>query len=251
MKKEPIAYFSTMLLVLSFLILSPELSVGAEKLPAVWGSEMYAGIQMDSSRNSYSFIGLGVDRIINEQWSFAAKIFPYYMTYEYKSGDNMIKATVPGGKITLGANYYRDNTLIAPSVGFEFKDTHLKPSDPESDTEGQRAGAVFEVYFNRPLSEAVTSELLGSYHTLGDGFWGRARVKNKIKFLSGGNRHNVSIGIEGIGYAGNDYSGYQIGGLLELQKLVEQYSILLASGYRHSQNSTDSIYIGIESYLRF
>jgi len=228
----------------------PEISFSADSNP-VWGSDMYAGSQIDTRSQSYSFIGFGLDRSLNDHLAIKGKVFFDYLTYKYSSDNDIVNAKGPGGKFTLGITYFKPDFFLAVSGGVDTRKTSLSPDDKGSEARGTHTGAVLEAMLWKKLSEAFSAEVLGSYNTSGDNLWGRARFKYTIPEPVSSGRQKILIGLEGVAQGNSDYSSYQVGTILELQRIKENFSVLLNAGFKHNVSIPDSGYLGLEFYHRF
>lgn len=238
----------------SILTLPLEAAGDEDKLSAsvTWGLEMYSGWQADTEGQGCGYIGAGLDRNVSDHWALTAKVFSSYLYYKYESEPGIVKAKAPGLKLQVGTKYFDRGTYLIITGGLDYRDTSLRPDDKGSNVRGSRGGVTFEALYSRDLSERVVVELIGSYSTIGDTLWGRGRLKHLVSSLSGGKTNQkVFVGIEGVGQGNSDYSASQIGAFAEIQRIKEQFSVLLSAGYKHSNSISSLGYIAIEFYRRF
>jgi hypothetical protein len=251
MGKDRHIFFSSLLLSCALTIfLIPSVSYGTDS-NSLWATEMYAGGQADTRGQSYSYLGAGLDRNVTENFALTGKVFLEYLTYKYMTNDMQVDANAPGGRLMFGAKYFRSDLFLTLSAGVSTRDTSLSPDDKGSDVRGTRIGAAVEAMLWKKLSEKFSTEWLGSYNSSDDSLWGRARFKYLLPWFLSSERQRILIGIEGIAQGNHEYSSYQAGTTVELQRIKENYSILLSTGYRTNDSIPNSAYMGLEFYHRF
>lgn len=217
----------------------------------VYGVEMYSGCQIDTHGQGYGYIGAGLDRNVSDHWALTAKIFGSHLIYEYESNADEIKARAPGVRLHAGAKHFDIGEYFIITGGLDYRDTSLSPDDKESDLRGAKTGASLECIYSKYVSERVVLDLIGIYSTIGNFTWGRARLKRLIPSISVNTGRQIFVGVEGTGEGNSDYSGYSIGSLIEIQKIKQRFSLLLAGGYKHTDSISDSCYLGLELYCKF
>lgn len=249
--------FVSSAVILSLSLLSPLLDTacaepGDTNGRSVYGAEMYTGWSMDTEGQWFGYLGLGLDRTISDHWALTVKTFGSYSYYDYESGLRVITAKAPGAKLMIGGKYFDTGVLLVMTGGLDYRDTSLSPDDTGSSVRGSQTGAVFEVLYLKDLTERSVIELLGSFSTIGDSLWGRARYKHLIPSLSKRSSiRKVYAGIEVIGEGNSDYTAYRIGPLFEIQNISKNISLLFDAGYKHTDSVSSAGYFGIELYHRF
>lgn len=243
-KKRTPAYklFTAAGLVLLALAASPS---------AAGAAEMYAGASVDTEGQMYSFVGAGVDRGINQNWAYTLKAVASYLTYEFESGGVRTEAAAPGASISAGVKHWKPGMYLILMAGAGFKDTDLDPDDIHAEVRGGQVGLIFEIVYGTELSRLYSLETVGSYNTLGDSLWGRARLKRLVPSASAGTDRKIYIGTEAVAQGNEDYSAWAAGALLEFREMKKNSSITVSGGYRNNGSIPDSAYIGLEFYKRF
>jgi hypothetical protein len=232
-------------LVICFALISPFFSLPPAAATEV---EIYTGGTVDTRGQGYEYFGLGVGQPLNDHWTFMGKLVGNYLHYEYDSGSPNIKAKAPGARFQIGPKYYSEGRYFILTGGLDYRNTSLSPNDPGSTTKGARTGATVEAIYSQDLVEKLTMDLIVSYSSIGNFTWGRGRFKHLASAKPGVQK--IFVGIEGIGQGNRDYKAQQVGPMVELQRVKEQFSIVLSSGYKHSSAVSHSGYFGIELYYK-
>jgi hypothetical protein len=231
----------------SFLWASP----ASAQEPSGWQGEVYTGISADTQGQGIGYVGGGLARNFRPRWAYTGKVFISYLQYEFDSGGRTIEAEAPGVKLQAGVRYSDARTYLVLTAGLDYRDTDLSPDDRSVEVRGSQTGFVVEAVYGRILTERVNMELIGSYSTLGDTFWGRGRVKHLIESLSDSESRTVFGGVEVVGQGSEDYAAFSLGGLLELRSVRKHSSVLAAAGWSNNDGIPDSAYIRLEFYYPF
>lgn len=218
----------------------------------VYGVEMYTGWSTDMHGQGFGYLGLGIDRTVKEHWAFTSKLFGSYLYYHYDAEPGEIDAEGPGLKLHIGAKYFDPGRFFIITGGLDYRDTSLSPDDRNSRVRGAKTGASVEVMYSDDITDRHVMELLGSYSTIGDSYWGRVRMKCVLSSLPESDQgRRVLAGLEIIGEGNSDYSAFRIGPLVELQLTAKRVSLLLNGGFKHTNDLSGTAYAGIELYRRF
>jgi hypothetical protein len=217
----------------------------------VWSGEIYTGISADTEGQGIGYVGGGLARSVRPQWAYTGKFFLSYLQYEFDSEGRTIEAEAPGVKLQAGVKYSDARTYLVLTAGLDYRDTDLSPDDRSVEVRGSQTGFVVEAVYGRELTEKIGMELIGSYSTLGDTFWGRGRVKHLIESLSDPASRKVLAGMEVVGQGSEDYAAFSLGGLLELRSIRKHSSVLAAAGWSNNDGIPDSAYVRLEFYHPF
>jgi hypothetical protein len=219
-------------------------------LPTVMASELelYTGASVDTRAEGYEYFGIGLGQPISEHWTFMEKLVGNYLHYEYDSGSHTIRARAPGVRFQIGPKYFTEGRYFILTAGFDYRNTTLSRNDPSSKTKGARTGGTIEAIYSQDLLEKLTTDLIIDYSSIGNFTWGRGRLKYLTFAVPG--IQKLFIGIEGIGQGNSDYTAQQVGPMIELQRVKEQFSIVLSGGYKHSSTFSNIGYVGLEVYYK-
>lgn len=210
---------------------------------------MVAGGTVDARGQGYQYYGLGAGAGVSDQWSWMVKIIGNFLRYEYEAGGRTIKARVPGARLQTGPKYFAEGTYLIVTGGLDYRDTSLSPDDKTSPARGAKTGAVLEALYNRDLKENFALDLIGSYQSIDNFLWGRARLKYLISSMPGMQR--LFIGVDGGGQGNRDFTAQQFGAMMEIQRLQEGISLTVSGGYRRSKDTSNAGYFGLDLYYRF
>jgi hypothetical protein len=210
--------------------------------------ELYTGASVDTEAEGYEYFGLGLGQSINDHWTFMEKLIGNYLHYEYDSGPHTIRARAPGVRFQIGPKYFSEGRYFILTAGLDYRNTTLSRSDPKSKTKGGRTGGTIEAIYSQDLLPRLTTDLIIDYSSIGNFTWGRGRLKY-LTFATPGTQR-FFIGIEGIGQGNTDYTAQQVGPMIELQRVKEQFSVVLSAGYKHSSTFSNTGYAGLELYYK-
>lgn len=227
----------------------------------VWGSlfvwpaivmaselELYTGASVDTRGQGYEFFGVGFGQQISDRWTFMEKLIGNYLHYEYDSGSRNISARAPGVRFQIGPKYFTEGLYFILTAGLDYRNTTLSRRDPDSETKGGRTGGTVEAIYSQDLLPRFTTDLIINYSSIGDFTWGRGRFKY-LAFSTPG-AQKLFIGIEGIGQGNSDYTAQQVGPVIEMQLLKQQFSVAFSAGYKHSSSFSHTGYFGLELYYK-
>jgi len=210
--------------------------------------ELYTGASVDTRAEGYGYFGLGLGQPINDHWTFMEKAVGYFLHYEYDSGSNTIRAKAPGTKFQIGPKYFTEGRYFILTAGVDYRNTTLSPNDPMSDTKGAKTGGTIEAIYSQDLPARLTTDLIINYSSIGNFTWGRGRLKYLTFEVPGSQK--IFIGIEGIGQGSSDYTAQQVGPMIELQRVKDQFSVVLSAGYKHDSTFPNTGYFGLEFYYK-
>ncbi len=236
-----------------FLFLFPGMPLSAFGGDGPWGAEMYTGVQGDTQGQVFTYLGGGVDYSVGGAWALTIKTLGSYQIYKYVGTTDEVEAKAPGLRLQAGVKYARGDAYLILTGGVDYRNTSLNPDDPGAEVREAQTGVIIEAINGKEhfLSEKISMDLIGSFSTLGESFWGRARLKHLLAPLSNEGERKVSVGMEVAGGGSDDYASFQVGAVLEVKNLTKRFSVLFASGYRHNEGIPGSGYLGLEFYHRF
>jgi Cellulose biosynthesis protein BcsS len=210
--------------------------------------ELNTGATVDTRGQGYEYFGLGLGQSINEHWTFTEKLVGNFLHYQYDSGTRNIRASAPGVRFQVGPKYFSEGRYFIFTAGLDYRNTTLNRNDPNSETKGGRTGGTVEAIYSQDLLAKLTTDLIVNYSSIGNFTWGRGRLKH-LTFDTPGTQ-KLFFGIEGIGQGNSDYKAQQVGAIVELQRIKEQFSIVLSGGYKHSTTFANTGYFGLEVYYK-
>ncbi len=210
--------------------------------------ELYTGVSVDTRAQGYEYFGLGLGQSLTDHWTFMEKAFANYLHYQYDSDGTEIRAKAPGAKFQIGPKYYSEGRYFILTGGVDYRNTTLSHDDPNSKTKGAKLGGTVEAIYSQDLLPRLTTDLILNYSSVGSFTWGRARLKYLTTAQP--STHKLFLGLEGIGQGNTDYTAKQAGLFVELQRVRENFSIVLDGGYKHSSSFTHTGYFGLEVYYK-
>ncbi len=210
--------------------------------------ELYTGASLDTRAEGYEYFGLGAGQSLNDHWTFMEKAIANFLHYEYDSNSHNIRARAPGAKFQIGPKYFGEGHYFILTGGLDYRNTSLSREDPKSKTKGGKTGGTIEAIYSQDLFARFTTDLIVNYSSIGNFTWGRGRLKYLISAEPA--TQKIFLGLEGIGQGNSDYTAQQVGALLELQRLRENFSIALSGGYKHSSTFSNTGYLGLELYYK-
>lgn len=221
-------------------LLRPAPSSAAGSYYAIGGSEW------DTEGQSFSYIGGGATRPLDESWSVVGKVFAGYLDYKFESNGQTLDAEVPILTPAAGLQFHRGPYTLGGSLGLDLRKAKKEQPGGGSQTSSDAGLSVQgEAYVD--LSERKSLEAIVSYSTIENFFWARGRVKKPVYEFGGG---VIKAGVEAVGMGNEDFSAFQAGVLAEILK-ASGFSVLVKTGYKHSSALNAAGYGGIELYYGF
>ena len=210
--------------------------------------ELYTGASVDTRGQGFEYFGLGLGQPLDDHWTFMGKLMGNFLHYKYESDSKLISATAPGVRFQIGPKYVGEGRYFILTGGLDYRNTALNRNDPKSTTQGGKTGGTVEAIYSQDIVDRITMDFIINFSSIGNFTWGRGRIKY-LTFVTPGSQ-KLFFGIEGIGQGNNDYRAQQVGPIFELQRLKEQFSIVLGAGYKHSSSFSRSAYFGLELYYK-
>jgi len=210
----------------------------------LWANSFHiiAGSEIDSSDQSFSYIGFLKDFKLLGSSYIVVKLWGDYLSYTFSVNGDRVKAQAPAFQGGIGLKFVTDLGIFSIIPGWESRNTTISPNMENVKVKGISEGAVIvaDAYLTFPGRLVLTA--VGSYSTSISYAWGR------IRLLKGDYFGNLKFGAEIIGQGNYDYESLQLAPILEFAR--SNYSLILRSGYKKS-SAGESIYGGVDFYIGF
>ncbi|PKN68379.1 MAG: hypothetical protein CVU54_15080 [Deltaproteobacteria bacterium HGW-Deltaproteobacteria-12] len=243
-KKVRIVLSSLALISVSLAVFSAPLSFAADV-------STFAGGEYDGRGQGFSFLGIDLTQRINETFAVSAKLMPSYLTYEYYSGNNLIKASSPGLSTVAGIKLFWGKTMVGIYGGGEFRDTKLTPDDPGASGRGNTSAGIIQGEVYAWITSRINFSAFGSYSGISNYSYEKAGIKYQLTNLDYKEPYTLYVGIDQFFGKNADYQGEGYGGLVELLYHPLNIFVGLRGGLKHDSTFGDGGYWGLQLYKGF
>lgn len=227
-------------ILIGFLIVTP--------FPSLAGTEpkvqMLGGFEI-STDASYAYAGrvapfpgseLG-NGIVNRLWVD-------WSAYKYEKNDITYDAGVPGVEMALGYQHVKEDYWWSAFGGVIYHYANISPNDPESNVQGGKFRAKFQLEGEQTISQLWKLSGNASYIFEQDAYWARARFSRNI-----GAAHH--LGIEATSQGDPNYRLTQFGVFLSGIKLSDEIATVVKMGARKVEGLSLQPYMGVEFEYRY
>src|SRR6266545_4706739 len=87
----------------------------------------FAGGESDTRGQSFSYLGIDVTQPVREPLALAARLLSSYLTYKFREGDEIVRASSPGVSVVAGLKLRWPKGAVGFFGGAEYRDTDLDP----------------------------------------------------------------------------------------------------------------------------
>lgn len=214
--------------------------------------EALAGYSSDFGNSSFAYAGVGLEEPVSNQFALRTRLLFSYLTYEFEEEGETVEAEAPAVTMLLGLKYQlRPDMALSLFGGGQVKRTRFDRDD--SDTRNDDGGvAQLEYYYQ--LSPKADVLVLYTYTSAEHFNWGRVAAKREVLTLGPKGDTILSLGLEGIGMGGEDFTAVQGGPLLEIRHRPLNGSLLLSVGPKYfsaEETSETRPYLSLGFYFRF
>ena len=239
------------IVVSSLALISVILAVFSAPLSFAADISTFAGGEYDGRGQGFSFVGIDITQRINETLGLSVKLMPSYLTYEYYSGNNLIKATSPGLSAVAGIKLFWGKAMVGVYGGGEFRDTQLTPDDPGASGRGNTSAGIIQGEVYAWLTSRINFSAFGSYSGISNYSYEKAGIKYQLTNLDFKEPYTLYIGIDQFFGKNADYQGEGYGGLVELLYHPFNISVGLRGGFKHDSTFGSGGYWGLQFYKGF
>jgi hypothetical protein len=221
--------------------------------PSAFSAEVstYGGGEIDTRGQGFSYLGIDITEQIGKGFALSARVTPNYLTYKYRSGNQLIRAHSPGVYTVGGIKFSWDKATIGLFGGMEYRYTNLSPDVRGADVRGSTFAGLIQGELYYQLFRATDLSLFGSYSGTDGFFYERAKLKRQITNLNYKMPTNISIGFEQFYGRNPDFNMIGVGPLLEFYHIPSKFALAFRVGYKHDSNFGNGAYGGIELFKAF
>jgi hypothetical protein len=209
------------------------------------------GGEADTKGQSYVYAGVIGESPLQEKLSLMYKLWLDHLTYEFEKDNDTIKAKAPAFQPALGLKFLDSGCSTTLWVGWEHRNTNIKPVRENVEVRGVTDSLVLQFEFNKWTEKSTNFNIIASYSTENSYVWTRGRIKQELSSYPLGRDLPLRIGLEVVGQGNKDYSAFQVGPLLEIYSLEKNASFAIRGGYKRSSSNDNSAYGGIELFFGF
>lgn len=212
---------------------------------------LIAGGEVDTRGQGFSYLGMDLTQGIYENISISGRLIPNYLTYKYRSGNEMIRASSPGAYAVAGIKLAWGQTRVGLFGGTEYRDTHLSPDVKNAEVRGNTFAGLVQGEFDSWLPSRTNLNLFASFSGT-DGFlYERGKVKQQITNLDFKKASTINVGVEEFYGRNPDFREIGVGLIVELFYIPRKFSLALRGGYKHDSTFGNGAYGGLELYKGF
>lgn len=234
--------------------------VPAQSSPSTPAPQSYwaliGGYEWDTHGSSYGFLGPQyTHRFGSGNVAWTARVFGNYLTYEFSDTTKTTEVKSPGGSASVGLKFgTKDFFAVSagPSIAWR-KTTVTTNAGVETKTDETRTGA--NIGGEISVSPGPNNiQVLGNFNTTDDYAWGRVGAKTQLTNRSWTDKNALFLGVEAIAQGNDDIKSIQFGGLIEVNHVPAQLSLMFRAGYKRSSFDVGADktgpYFGINLYKR-
>jgi hypothetical protein len=217
-----------------------------------WTFELsvFGGGEIDQHAQGFTFAGMDLGKSVTPNVVLAARIIPNYLTYKFKSGDILVRASSPGLYALLGGKVRWGETSLGLFGGTEFRHTDLSP-DVQRKVRGDTTSGMLQGEFDSWLPSRTNLNAFINYSGTDNFLYQRARLKQQITNYGFQKPNTFNLGIEEIYGRNPDFREIGFGLLGELYNIPHFMAVSVHGGYKHDSTFGNGEYIGIEIYKAF
>ena len=211
----------------------------------------FAGGEIDGHGQGFSYLGVDLTQNIDKTIAVSARLIPNYLTYQYYSGNDTIRANSPGLSTVAGIKLFWDKTMLGIWGGLEFRNTTLSPDDQSASVRGSTSAGLVQGEFDTWLPTRTNLNIFASFSGTSDFSYERGRIKQQITNLDFQKPYTLNVGVEQ--FYGSNADFHQTGGGLyvELFHIPQKISIALRGGLKQDSTFDGGFYGGLELYKGF
>ncbi len=211
----------------------------------------FAGGEIDTRGQGFTYLGLDLIQPIYKNLSLSGRIIPNYLTYKFRSGDKLVRATSPGLYTVVGVKLSWDQTTLGLFGGTEWRNTSLHPDVKNADVRGGTFAGLVQGEFDSWLPSRTNFNVFASFSGTNSFFYERGRIKQQITNLNFKKDNTINLGVEQFYGRNPDFRQAGGGLILEVYNIPNKISLAFRSGYKHDSTFGSGAYGGLEFSVNF
>jgi hypothetical protein len=214
-------------------------------------SSLFAGGEIDTRGQGFSYLGIDLTQKIYENIAISGRLIPNFLSYKFRSGGELVKATSPGLYTVAGVKLSWKETTFGLFGGTEYRHTNLHPDVKNADVRGNTFAGLIQGEFDSWLPSRTNFNLFASFSGTDSFLYERGRIKQQITNLNFKKPNTINIGVEQFFGRNPDFRQVGVGPILEIYNIPNRISFALRSGYKHDSTFGNGFYGGLEFYMGF
>ena len=214
-------------------------------------ASLFAGGEIDTRAQGFSYLGVDLTQKIYKNVSISGRLIPNFLTYKFRSGDEMIRATSPGLYGVAGIKLSWSQTTIGLFGGTEYRDTNLTPDVKHAELRGDTLGGLVQGEFDTWLPSRTNFNAFASFSGEDSFFYERGKIKQQITNLNFKKSNTINVGVEQFYGRNPDFRQVGVGPILEIYNIPKKIAFALRIGYKHDSTFGNGAYGGLEFYKGF
>jgi len=210
----------------------------------------FGGGEIDQHAQGFTFAGVDLGKSVTQNVVLGGRVIPNYLTYKFKAGDTLVRASSPGLYTLLGGKLRWGETSLGLFGGMEFRHTDLSP-DVQRKVRGDTSSGMVQGELDSWLPSRTNLNAFINYSGTDNFLYQRARIKQQITNYGFQKPNTFNLGIEEIYGRNPDFHQIGFGLLGEVYNAPHSMGIALHGGYKHDSTFGNGEYFGIEIYKIF
>jgi hypothetical protein len=227
------------------LVLTWSTHAGAADLAALAGSES------DFRGQSYSYVGADLTHRLTPHVGVAVRVMPFYLTYRFRSGDDLVSARALGVNGLVGIKLFLGETTLGLLGGAQFRDTDLSPDVRTGGARGDQISGLAQLELDSWLPTRTNLNFFSSYSGVDDFLYTRGGVKQQLTNRDFSKPITINAGVEGFFGRNADYDSRGAGLVFELYHIPTRMAVGVRAGYKHDSTFGNGGYAGLSIYKQF
>jgi len=211
---------------------------------------VFGGGEIDQRGQGFTFVGMDLGKSITKNLVLATRIIPNYLTYKFKSGNTLVRASSPGLYALLGGKLRWGETSLGVFGGAELRHTDLSPDAPAK-VRGDTTSGMIQGEFDSWLPSRTNLNAFVNYSGTDNFLYQRARIKQQLTNYGFQKPNTFNVGVEQIYGRNPDFHQIMFGLLGEIYNIPHSLGVALHGGYKRDSTFHNGEYIGIEIYKIF
>jgi hypothetical protein len=218
-------------------------------VPVYAETSIFAGGEVDNHAQGFTYLGLELSKKLNDNFSLAGRLMPNYLTYQFRSGSDLVRAQSPGLYGLIGTKLAWGQTSVDLFGGVEYRHTNLKP-DVSSSTKGDQVSGIVQGAFDTWIPSRTNFNLFVSFSGISAFIYERGRIKQQVTNFDYKGSNTINLGVEQITGRNADFTEFGGGLIFEVFNIPNSMAFSVRGGYKHDTTFGHGGYGGLELYKR-
>lgn len=160
-----------------------------------------------------------------------------YTTYRYRSGSNIVHATVPGTSLGVGYAWSDHNGSRSVSIAPGYQNTRLDPLDLGNSARGEKEFLLLGGQWWYNFSARWNGDVIANYAVGTQDYWSRLRLGYEID-------SRTTVGPAFVYQGGPSYTAWQTGLFVDWS-VTPRWALGMGGGYLKNSGISGEGYVGL------